>query len=186
MRLTHLALATTLSLIFGTHAHAQDTCGELCNPWFWNTATPAEISEAIATVGVNARTGGGFTPLMSAAGWGTPQNVIALLKAGADLNAKDEMGNTPLVGAAGSGAAQNITILLEAGADVNARNEDGGTPLHEAALWGTPEDVIALLEAGADATITDDRGLTPWDLANDNSKLEGTDAYWALNDARFE
>jgi hypothetical protein len=45
---------------------------------------------------------------------------------------------------------------------------------------------MALLNAGADAAVIDDLGQTPWSLANDNSRLKGTDAYWALNDARFE
>ena len=43
-----------------------------------------------------------------------------------------------------------------------------------------------LLDAGADATAVNEDGETPFDLAKDNEALVGTDAYWALNDARFE
>ena len=43
-----------------------------------------------------------------------------------------------------------------------------------------------LLDAGADATAVNEDGETPFDLAKDNEALVDTDAYWALNDARFE
>jgi len=49
----------------------------------------------------------------------------------------------------------------------------------------TPENVLALLEAGADGTAQTEDGLTPFDLAGNNAALRGTDAYWALNDARL-
>ena len=92
MRLTYLALATALSLALGTYAHAKDTCGEICTKDFWDKATPAEISEAIAAVDVNARGDYGGTPLLTAAARGTPQNVLTLLDAGADVNARNENG----------------------------------------------------------------------------------------------
>jgi ankyrin repeat protein len=186
MRLTHLALATALSLTFGTHSHAQTTCGQLCTSEFWDTATPTKISEVIAAEGVNARSDFGWTPLLFIAAEGTPENILALLDAGADVNARNELGVTPLHRAVRLGTPENVMILLEAGADVNARKEGSVTPLSFAAWYGSPENVMALLEAGADATITDVLGLTPWDIAKGNGKLEGTDAYWALNDARFE
>ena len=42
------------------------------------------------------------------------------------------------------------------------------------------------LNAGANATAVTEEGLTPFDLAKVNEALAGADAYWALNDARFE
>ena len=45
---------------------------------------------------------------------------------------------------------------------------------------------MVLLSADADATVVNEGGFTPFDLAKDNEALAGTDAYWALNDARFE
>ena len=60
------------------------------------------------------------------------------------------------------------------------------TSLHLAA-WanGNPAIVEALLDAGADATVRGHEGNTPWDLAQENEALSGTDAYRRLNDARF-
>ncbi len=60
------------------------------------------------------------------------------------------------------------------------------TPLHYAARFGTPETVTILLDAGADAAMKDVDGKTPFDLAEENEDLKGTDTYWALNDARFK
>ena len=47
------------------------------------------------------------------------------------------------------------------------------------------EAIDALLAAGADATARNAAGQTPWDLAQENDALRGADAYWRLNDARF-
>jgi ankyrin repeat protein len=135
---------------------------------------------------VYARSEFGGTPLHSAAFSETPENIRILLEAGANVNARNETGTTPLHGAAGWGTPENIRILLEAGANVNARRiEDGRTPLHYAAAYGTPENVFALLELGADGTAEDEFGQTPFDLVGMNPALRGTDAYWALNEARF-
>ena len=109
-----------------------------------------------------------------------------LLEAGADLAARNERGTTPLHDAAFRGNAETVTVLLEAGADLEARNESGTTPLHMAALGGNAETVTALLEAGADPKAPDNDGNLPFDYAKDNERLTETDAYWKLNDARFQ
>ena len=50
----------------------------------------------------------------------------------------------------------------------------------------TAEDVKACLAAGADPMAWNAAGEAPWDLAKANEGLKGSDAYWRLNEARFE
>ena len=65
--------------------------------------------------------------------------------------------------------------------------EAGFTPLHVAAAENAnPSVILALLKAGADPGAGDDAGKTPFDYAKDNEALKGTEAYWLLNEARFE
>ncbi len=109
-----------------------------------------------------------------------------MLDAGADPNALTADGFTPLHGAASGGTVEAVTVLLAAGADLMARDSDGQTPLHRAARFGTGEVVVALLETGADPHARDTDGKLPFDYAEDNEQLRGTDAYWKLNDARFQ
>ena len=86
-----------------------------------------------------------------------------------------------------SAKAALIVRCLAGGADIAARDEFvGWTPLHRAALSGSPEAVMALLEAGADPKARDEFDKTPFDLAKENAKLAGTDAFRRLNDARFQ
>jgi ankyrin repeat protein len=66
-----------------------------------------------------------------------------------------------------------------------ARDVSGSTPLHWAVRDGAAENIQALLAAGADAKAKDKDGETPWALAQENEKLKGTKAYWALNDAQY-
>ena len=107
-----------------------------------------------------------------------------------------------------------IKALLEGGADPGAPDYDVKTPfdyvkddealkgtdayrllsghaaatgdLFEAAKGGTADEVKAALAAGANPGARDDNGKTPFDYAKENEALKGTDAYWLLNEARFE
>ena len=96
----------------------------------------------------------------------TPDLVLALTGAGADVNATNRNGDTPLHTAAWHGRSDDneTTALLEAGADVDARNGDGETPLHRAVAGGSPVQVDALLRAGADANARTPGGDTPLHL----------------------
>ena len=155
---------------------------------------PAVVQALLAAAAdVNARDQRGGTPLHRAAS--NPLMIGFLLAAGANLEARDVEGHTPLHAAADNPVAEAIrALLLSAGANLEARDEDGNTSLHLAAQY-VNEYVIgnhagaaieALLDAGADATARNAAGQTPWDLAEDNEALKGADAYWRLNDARFE
>ena len=84
-----------------------------------------------------------------------------------------------------SATGEVVTALLEAGANLEAR-ETAKTPLHWAAWSGTGEAVTALLEAGADPNARDNDGKLPFYYAEDNDQPQSTDAYWKLNDARFQ
>ena len=82
-----------------------------------------------------------------------------------------------------------IEVLLAAGADLKARDKDGDTPLHRAAALYSDRvgaAIEVLLKAGADPMARNAAGKTPWDLAKANKRLKGSDAYWRLNEARFE
>ena len=159
---------------------------------FWESVEVEVISTCIkAGADVNVRTDNvvGFTPLhLAAAKNDNPAVITALIEAGAGVNARTEDGATPLHAA----ALQNdnpavITALIEAGADVNARTEDGETPLHAAAAsTDSPAVITALMKARANGATTNDDGETPFDLAKENDAIKGSDAYWALNDARFK
>ena len=79
-----------------------------------------------------------------------------------------------------------MQVLLDAGAGLEAGTEYGGTPLMLAARNNENAAVVqALLDAGAHATATNEDGETAWDLIQENDALEGSPAYWALNDLRF-
>ena len=78
-----------------------------------------------------------------------------------------------------------ITTLLKAGADIKAQNKYGVTVLMYAADYNqNPEVITTLLKAGADTKAKDIYGYTAFDYAQENDKLKGTDAYWALRDAQ--
>ena len=76
--------------------------------------------------------------------------------------------------------------LLDVGADLEAKIEGGWTPLHTAAAKGFPAAVQAPMDPGADPMARADNGETPWDAAQRSEAFKGTEAYWHLNDARFE
>ena len=167
---------------------------------------PAVIKALVAAgAKLEARDEDGDTPLHWAAQYNENSAVIqALIDAGADPKVRDERGRTPLHWAAlANKNPAVIKALVAAGAKLEARDEDGDTPLHWAAKyvhWAFPDyveilgdddphagDAIeALLDAGADPMARNAAGETPWDLAKGNKALKGSDAYWRLNEARFE
>ena len=116
--------------------------------------------------------------------WADVSDVRDLLDTGFDVNGHNKSGYRPLHWAGWIGAPDTIQVLLEAGADISARDIRGDTALHVAAWAGSPENVAFLLKNGANARAKNYDGKTPWDLAQDNDNLYGTEAYWALNAAQ--
>ena len=189
------------------HADATLKTLDLATLNLLRAALDGTASEVKAALSAGADLGGrmesGATPLHLAAAH-NPSVIAALLKAGADPGARTEHGVTPLHWAVQSGKPSVILALIEAGADPGARMERDETPLppHLAAAanlaagitplhWAAgkndnPSVILALIEGGADPGARDDAGRTPFDYAKDNEVLKGTEAYWLLNEARFE
>ena len=62
----------------------------------------------------------------------------------------------------------------------------GDTPLHDAARRSQNPEIVKALLAVSDPMARNSSGKTPWDLVQDNSALKGSEAYWRMNDARFD
>ena len=109
---------------------------------------------------VNAKTGGGVTPLHDAA-FGHKEIAELLIDKGADVDAQDVNGWTPLHCAARNGHKEIAELLLAKGADVGVKNKAGFTPLHLAAYWDHTKIVKLLIAEGADVNAKDEDGVTP-------------------------
>lgn len=174
-------------------------------------SAPAAVVQALADAGADLS-----KARLHFASWNDdPAVAEMLLAAGADpnehLNLRRNALETPLHFAADHWNSAAAEVLLAAGADVNARDEDGNVPLHNTVEYpfssskvdSTPTEVIVvLLKAGADGSARNAESQTPWDVlqqvfADDyeysgddldarRQKLRQSEAYWRLNDARFE
>jgi uncharacterized protein len=114
-----------------------------------------------AGANINARSPGGFTPLLFAARVGDAESAKALLDAGADPNAAwgapmmaapgggRPDGSTPLMVAIASGRSEVAVLLLQSGADPNAGVSAAYTALHAAVAKNLLDVVKALLAHGA-------------------------------------
>lgn len=89
-----------------------------------------------------------------------PDEMNALVDAGADVNARDTYGDTPLHL---TESRLCFEILLRAGADVNARNVYGQTPLFCSVVNATCDrwKLSYMLKSGADVNLADGMGDTP-------------------------
>jgi ankyrin repeat protein len=118
------------------------------------------LRQLVNELGANTEDSSGFTPLILAAAFGTPEAVSLLLDGGANVNAHNRSGLTALHVAWRDEVTHKL--LLDRGADVNAKTQLGATPLTvTASANGTEVVVSRLLEKGADPDAADDRGVTP-------------------------
>lgn len=88
--------------------------------------------------------------------------VLRLIKKGANINALDSMGFTPLHEAAMKGRVEIAKILISKGAKVNSRTGIYRlSPLYQAALMRRYEIIRLLAKNGANMNIRDSQGSTP-------------------------
>ncbi|KAF8066398.1 CTTNBP2 [Scenedesmus sp. PABB004] len=140
----------------------------------------AAAADAIADgADLNARGGGGQTPIMAATLSGSTDVVRLLLsehRAALDLSLGEQDGYTPLHGAGFQGRAEAAALLIAAGLDPRERHQDGYAPVHRA-CWGREprhtETVRVLLEQGKVPVNELGNGQTPLDAAL-RSGNEGT------------
>ncbi|MDE0149352.1 MAG: ankyrin repeat domain-containing protein [Rhodospirillaceae bacterium] len=119
--------------------------------------------------------------------YGTAADVKRCVRSGKKVDARSDKGWTRLHFAAAYGNVEMMKALIASGAKVDAREENAGTPLHIAAAAGTPGAVHVLLDAKTNAKAKSKNGLTPFDVAKKrNKRIQGTDAYWRLNEALHE
>lgn len=104
-------------------------------------------------------------------------NIVLLLKHGADINttdsnAKKETGSPLLLLAAQYSKPDTVQYLLDAGFDIEATNSWGASPLMEAARCEQIDNVRVLLCAGANVLKTDEKGRSIYDNSKDCSQPE--------------
>ncbi len=135
-----------------------------------------KISDALSDYAdIEAKTQKGYTALMIASMFGTPETVKFLIENGADINAKDMFGNNivALSVIAGEKNQDVICVLAEAGANINSKNMDDLTPIVQAVMnysnYGAKlEKLKTLLALGADPKIKPKQGKFALNIAAEN------------------
>jgi ankyrin repeat protein len=98
--------------------------------------------------------------LMTAAFWGTAEDLASILARGADINATSQHGYTPLMFASVYNHAPAVKFLIEQGANLDAKNFQGNAALTLAIQTGDISMIRTLLDAGADVNAKDEDGRT--------------------------
>ena len=109
---------------------------------------------------IDARDGGGRTPLLLATHGNKVNAARSLIAAGADVNAKDNINDSPYLYAGASGYVDILKMTLAHGADLKSTNRYGGTALIPASERGHVEAVQMLIKAGVDVDHVNKLGWT--------------------------
>lgn len=145
-------------------------------PEAWPEAS--RIADGVKVQGVEEDAAGSVSQaekqeaLVEAVSNGAKDEVVALLKAGADVNKGDVSKRLALISAAYHGDAAMVRLLLDAGANVNVRGSFSSTPLMLAAREGHDEVIRLLVQAGAQTTLRDRDGRTAVGYAQMNGHTE--------------
>ena len=146
-----------------------------------------EFIDLLISVGVPVdirETSHNMTPLHIAASRAGIENMVQLIKHGADIEARDNYGRTALYFAAQSVNPDIVKYLISRGADVNARANDGLTPLHLVGvtpLGANMEAAADLIRHDAKLDAEDNQVRTPrqYVFCDANSELSETEARMA-------
>eukprot|EP00731_Ephydatia_muelleri_P028672 Em0020g316a len=111
--------------------------------------------------------------LREAASNGSYEDVLELLRQGANAELADSKGRTALHFAACKPDVNTVKVLASYGS-VNQRDCNGNTPLHLASCTHHVGVVTALLQAGTDVNALDINGTTPLHLALSTLKISAT------------
>lgn len=103
---------------------------------------------------------------------GNVDNLLKLIKDGANLNATDSRGRTPVMAAVYAGRTEAFRALIQAGADINIRDDRRDNPLLYASAAGNLDIVLLAIEAGADTKLTNRFGGTALIPAADRGHVE--------------
>ena len=139
----HLLLTTIAAVLLVGCGNPEADRALLDAAWDGNIEAVKQHLDAGADL--NAKDGGGETPLHAAVFKGHKEIVELLIEKGADVNAKAGFGSTPLHDAAFSDLKEVTELLIANGADVNAKNDEGGTPLDWAECCAAKKEVVDLL-----------------------------------------
>jgi ankyrin repeat protein len=136
---------------------------------------PQQVEEALSHGTASAQSASGYTPLMFASFFGSPETVKTLIAAGAKLNAKNTRGETALILAVLNGCEANVKVLIESGIDVNAKSFRGVTALMVACCddhhWRENIELVKqLVQAGARINDKTEYGQTALGFAYRNEQ----------------
>ncbi len=127
------------------------------------SCTPEIINALVRSklVDVNLPDNDETTPLVYAIKARKPQNMRALLDAGADVNYGGPEGILPVIEATKGNDDHALSILFEYGVNVNVRDSELASPLHYAAMLNNTGIARMLIRKGADLDAMDGNAQTP-------------------------